>query len=307
MSFFLDLDTPSRGFLAKLVFEERGGGVTAGSTVSKPNDFFVNDVVPISLFCLVTTYGSLPSCLSAGNCANSYLGSSSFSEFPGAMGGRGPAGEHVVDQDYTLSHHSLRSCHGEGIFEVIETRGPRETSLSGGVHNSAERTCFDGQLGLAGDVLRQLLGLVELSVSAAGSVERDGDEDIPRVARLRQLLEGVLQVLSQQRLNPKCPVVLVSEDCIPHHPIKKCPGAGARVVGWFHSAITADVRTLDFSPMRLPAAFTKRFGDGADTCLACAAHVTTFGTRWLGAADLAPLGIGTVKKRLFAAIPEYLE
>ena len=55
MSFFRDFETPSLGFLAKLVLEERGGGVTAGSTVSKPNDFFVNDVVPISLFCLVTT------------------------------------------------------------------------------------------------------------------------------------------------------------------------------------------------------------------------------------------------------------
>jgi hypothetical protein len=37
----------SLGFLAKDVVDSTGGGVTAGSTVSKPRIFFVNEVVAI--------------------------------------------------------------------------------------------------------------------------------------------------------------------------------------------------------------------------------------------------------------------
>jgi hypothetical protein len=43
-----DLAPPSFGFLAKLVFLDwAGGGVTAGSTVSKPRVFLVKEVVVI--------------------------------------------------------------------------------------------------------------------------------------------------------------------------------------------------------------------------------------------------------------------
>src|SRR5262249_49560613 len=43
-----DLPEPSLGFLTKLVAElEAGGGVTAGSDVSSPNDFLLNEVVDI--------------------------------------------------------------------------------------------------------------------------------------------------------------------------------------------------------------------------------------------------------------------
>jgi len=47
ISFLRAFELESFGFLTKLVFEFGGGGVTAGSTLSRPNDFFVNDVVAI--------------------------------------------------------------------------------------------------------------------------------------------------------------------------------------------------------------------------------------------------------------------
>jgi len=49
MSFFLDLAEPSFGFLVNdVVVLDAGGGVTAGSAVSSPSDFLVNEVVAIS-------------------------------------------------------------------------------------------------------------------------------------------------------------------------------------------------------------------------------------------------------------------
>jgi hypothetical protein len=49
ISRFLDLAAPSLGFLVKLVVVvDAGGGVTAGSLVSSPSDFLVNEVVAIS-------------------------------------------------------------------------------------------------------------------------------------------------------------------------------------------------------------------------------------------------------------------
>jgi hypothetical protein len=48
MSFFLDFAPPNLGFLVNdVVVLEAGGGVTAGSAVSSPSDFFVNEVVAI--------------------------------------------------------------------------------------------------------------------------------------------------------------------------------------------------------------------------------------------------------------------
>jgi hypothetical protein len=48
MSRFRDLAETSFGFLTKLAAAlEAGGGVTAGSAVSNPSDFFVNEVVDI--------------------------------------------------------------------------------------------------------------------------------------------------------------------------------------------------------------------------------------------------------------------
>jgi len=50
ISFFLDFEEESLGFLAKLVAVlGGGGGVTAGSTLSRPNDFLVKDEVAILL------------------------------------------------------------------------------------------------------------------------------------------------------------------------------------------------------------------------------------------------------------------
>src|SRR3954468_24173264 len=50
ISFLRDLEEVSFGFLAKLVAVlGGGGGVTAGSTLSRPNDFLVKDVVAICL------------------------------------------------------------------------------------------------------------------------------------------------------------------------------------------------------------------------------------------------------------------
>src|SRR5881409_3116307 len=48
MSRFLDLVDPSLGFLAKVASAPAGGGVTAGSTLSKPRLFFVNVVVDMA-------------------------------------------------------------------------------------------------------------------------------------------------------------------------------------------------------------------------------------------------------------------
>ena len=45
ISRFLDLDEDNLGFFAKLALPVLGGGVTAGSMVSVPSDFFVNEVV----------------------------------------------------------------------------------------------------------------------------------------------------------------------------------------------------------------------------------------------------------------------
>src|SRR5207249_12147536 len=47
MSRFLDLVEPSFGFLAKAAPALAGGGVTAGSTVSRPRDFLMKLVVAI--------------------------------------------------------------------------------------------------------------------------------------------------------------------------------------------------------------------------------------------------------------------
>jgi hypothetical protein len=41
----LDFEEASFGFFAKEAFPVLGGGVTAGSIVSVPRDFFVNEVV----------------------------------------------------------------------------------------------------------------------------------------------------------------------------------------------------------------------------------------------------------------------
>jgi hypothetical protein len=49
MSFFLDLLPVSFGFRRKAVSTAEGGGVTAGSMVSIPNDFFVKAVVAIDI------------------------------------------------------------------------------------------------------------------------------------------------------------------------------------------------------------------------------------------------------------------
>src|SRR2546422_5580724 len=48
ISFLRDLPEPSFGFLTKPVSAVAGGGVTAGSTVSSPKLFFVNEVVAIT-------------------------------------------------------------------------------------------------------------------------------------------------------------------------------------------------------------------------------------------------------------------
>ena len=51
MSRFLDLPDPSLGFLAKLVCPPlAGGGVNAGSVVSKPSDFLVKVVVAMNIY-----------------------------------------------------------------------------------------------------------------------------------------------------------------------------------------------------------------------------------------------------------------
>jgi hypothetical protein len=47
ISFLRAFELESFGFLTKPVFELGGGGVTAGSTLSTPSDFLVNDVVAI--------------------------------------------------------------------------------------------------------------------------------------------------------------------------------------------------------------------------------------------------------------------
>jgi hypothetical protein len=48
ISFFLDFAAPSFGFLANVVVVVGGGGVTAGSAVSTPRGFLVNEVVAMS-------------------------------------------------------------------------------------------------------------------------------------------------------------------------------------------------------------------------------------------------------------------
>src|SRR5260221_5253435 len=48
ISFFFDFPPPSLGFFAKAVSLPGGGGVTAGSTVSNPSVFLVNEVVAIN-------------------------------------------------------------------------------------------------------------------------------------------------------------------------------------------------------------------------------------------------------------------
>jgi len=45
ISRFFDLDEDNLGFFAKVALPVLGGGVTAGSMVSVPSDFFVNEVV----------------------------------------------------------------------------------------------------------------------------------------------------------------------------------------------------------------------------------------------------------------------
>src|SRR4051794_8642862 len=48
ISRFFDFEEASFGFLTKVVLVLAGGGVTAGSAVSRPSVFFVNKVVAIS-------------------------------------------------------------------------------------------------------------------------------------------------------------------------------------------------------------------------------------------------------------------
>jgi len=51
ISRFLDLEDTNFGFFTKVALPVLGGGVTAGSMVSVPRDFFVNEVVAmISIF-----------------------------------------------------------------------------------------------------------------------------------------------------------------------------------------------------------------------------------------------------------------
>jgi hypothetical protein len=53
ISFLRDLEVVSFGFLTKPLLEFAGGGVTAGSTLSTPRDFFVKEVVAILWVTLV--------------------------------------------------------------------------------------------------------------------------------------------------------------------------------------------------------------------------------------------------------------
>jgi hypothetical protein len=48
MSRFLDLPAPSLGFLGNVASLSVGVGVNAGSTVSRPSDFLVKEVVAMS-------------------------------------------------------------------------------------------------------------------------------------------------------------------------------------------------------------------------------------------------------------------
>jgi hypothetical protein len=49
ISFLRDLELLSFGFLTKVAVAVAGGGVTAGSILSSPNDFLVNEVVAMIL------------------------------------------------------------------------------------------------------------------------------------------------------------------------------------------------------------------------------------------------------------------
>jgi hypothetical protein len=137
ISRFLGFDG-SFGFLMKLVPGfEAGGGVTAGSVVSKPRDFLVNEVVAIQKF-RVEGWGvgdSAPSrqsmhsqqCSfvilqyysdSAGNCPDTNVVRPRLSQRPRARAGGGASGENIVHQDNAFAAQTPSFPQNKGVTDV---------------------------------------------------------------------------------------------------------------------------------------------------------------------------------------------
>src|SRR5215831_13817374 len=112
ISRFLDFEA-SLGFLTNVVFPVAGGGVTAGSTVSKPSVFLFNAVVLI--FIVPDNYSD-----SAGNCPDANFGRAGAEQHFGAGTGRGAGSENVIDQNNLLAREFRAVAHCESAADIGE-------------------------------------------------------------------------------------------------------------------------------------------------------------------------------------------
>src|SRR5579859_1143899 len=155
MSRFLDLPEPSLGFLAKFVCPPlAGGGVTAGSLVSKPSDFLVKVVVAINMPTILK---------SACHCPDTNVTRAGGPQGLGARTGRRTGCENIVHQNHPFTVQPVSRVNHESPAHVRRALLPREQCLSGGRSDPPEQFRVQGDSGGGAEVRCQPFGLVEFT------------------------------------------------------------------------------------------------------------------------------------------------
>jgi hypothetical protein len=170
ISRFFDLP-PSFGFLAKVVFPVGGGGVTAGSVVSRVSGFFVNEVV---LIMTDTQYSS-----SAGNCPDANFARASPPKHLCTGAGGCASGKNVVNQDYSLTVQGLARAHRKSTAHVGQALGPAEESLGLGRQNAPKKALFNRNARSSAQATGDAFGLVEFTFAQFSVVEWNRDDNVP--------------------------------------------------------------------------------------------------------------------------------
>src|SRR6266850_8110995 len=108
ISRFLDL-RDTLGFLTKVVLLVAGGGVTAGSAVSRPSVFLVKDVVAMLSSRLTPYYSN-----SAGKCPDANFSRPGGQQNPGTGAGRGAGCKNIIHQHDAFTVQRFAGAHGKG-------------------------------------------------------------------------------------------------------------------------------------------------------------------------------------------------
>jgi hypothetical protein len=189
--------------LAKVVLPVGGGGVTAGSVVSRASGFFENEVV---LIMTDTQYSG-----SAGNCPDTNFGGSSGAKDLCAGAGRCASGENVINQDNSLSIEGLAPADGEGAADIGKALWTAKEGLCLRGQNAAKKAIFYRNISGIAEVTSEAFGLIEFAFAQLGTMEGNGNNDIPFC--LGQARDGAAEEqFGQERLETKSAVILVAMD-----------------------------------------------------------------------------------------------